>query len=42
MRYKKLRLNAVLEHSEGGSFSPRTLWVLRRFGTTQRQLIELL
>ena len=35
MRYKKLRLNAVLEHSEGGSFSPRTLWVLRRFGTTQ-------
>ena len=35
MRYKKLRLNAVLEHSQGGSFSPRTLWVLRRFGTTQ-------
>ena len=28
MRYKKLRLNAVLEHSEGG-------WVLRRFGTIQ-------
>ena len=35
MRYKKLRLNAVLEHSQGGDFSPRTLWVLRRFGTTQ-------
>jgi TonB-linked SusC/RagA family outer membrane protein len=35
MRYKKFRLNAVLEHSEGGDFSPRTLWVLRRFGTTQ-------
>ena len=35
MRYKKLRLNAVLEHSQGGEFSPRTLWVLRRFGTTQ-------
>ena len=29
MRYKKFRLNAVLEHSEGGDFSPRTLWVLR-------------
>ena len=35
MRYKKFRLNAVLEHSEGGDFSPRTLWVLNRFGTTQ-------
>jgi hypothetical protein len=35
MRYKKFRLNAVLEHSHGGEFSPRTLWVLRRFGTTQ-------
>ena len=34
MRYKKWRLNAVLEHSEGGEFSPRTLWVLNRFGTT--------
>ena len=35
LNYKKLRLNAVLEHSQGGEFSPRTLWVLRRFGTTQ-------
>ena len=35
MRYKNWRLNAVLEHSEGGLFSPRTLWVLHRFGTTQ-------
>ena len=34
MRYKKWRLNAVLEHSHGGEFSPRTLWVLNRFGTT--------
>ena len=34
MRYKKWRLNAVLEHSHGGVFSPRTLWVLNRFGTT--------
>ena len=25
----------ILEHSQGGDFSPRTLWVLRRFGTTQ-------
>ena len=25
MRYKKWRLNAVLEHSHGGEFSPRTL-----------------
>lgn len=24
----------LLEHSQGGEFSPRTLWVLRRFGTT--------
>ena len=30
-----IRDSAVLEHSEGGDFSPRTLWVLRRFGTTQ-------
>ncbi|MFL2628299.1 MAG: SusC/RagA family TonB-linked outer membrane protein [Candidatus Marisimplicoccus sp.] len=34
MRYKNWRLNAVLEHSHGGEFSPRTLWVLNRFGTT--------
>ena len=34
MRYKNWRLNAVLEHSHGGVFSPRTLWVLNRFGTT--------
>ena len=33
--YKKFNLNVVVEHSEGGDFSPRTLWVLRRFGTTQ-------
>ena len=32
--YKKLRLNVVVEHSEGGDFMPRTLWVLHRFGTT--------
>ena len=35
LRYKKFNFNVVLEHSQGGDFSPRTLWVLRRFGTTQ-------
>lgn len=34
LRYKNLTLDALLEHSQGGVFSPRTLWVLRRFGTT--------
>ena len=33
--YKKLNLNVLVEHSQGGKFSPRTLWVLNRFGTTQ-------
>ena len=33
--YKQFSLNVVVEHSQGGDFSPRTLWVLRRFGTTQ-------
>lgn len=33
--YKKFNLNVLIEHSQGGDFSPRTLWVLRRFGTTQ-------
>lgn len=33
-RWKKLGLNVLIEHSQGGAFSPRTLWVLRRFGTT--------
>ena len=33
--YKNLSLNVVLEHSEGGAFMPRTLWVLHRFGTTE-------
>lgn len=34
-KWKKLGFNALLEHSQGGEYSPRTLWVLRRFGTTQ-------
>ncbi len=33
-RWKNLGLNVLLEHSQGGVFSPRTLWVLNRFGTT--------
>ena len=34
LSYKKFNLNVVLEHSQGGEFSPRTLHVLKRFGTT--------
>ena len=34
-KWKNLSLNALIEHSQGGDFSPRTQWVLRRFGTTQ-------
>ncbi|NOY36041.1 MAG: SusC/RagA family TonB-linked outer membrane protein [Chlorobi bacterium] len=33
--WKGLSLNVLFAHSQGGDFSPRTLWVLRRFGTTQ-------
>lgn len=33
--FKNLFANALIEHSQGGEFSPRTLWVLRRFGTVQ-------
>jgi TonB-linked SusC/RagA family outer membrane protein len=32
--WKGFNLNVLFEHSQGGSFSPRSLWVLRRFGTT--------
>ena len=35
LTYKKFNLNVVVEHSQGGDFSPRTLHVLNRFGTTQ-------
>ncbi|MEL7119217.1 MAG: SusC/RagA family TonB-linked outer membrane protein [Bacteroidota bacterium] len=34
VRWKNFNLDALLEHSQGGVFSPRTLWVLNRFGTT--------
>lgn len=35
LTYKNFDLNVVVEHSQGGEFSPRTLHVLNRFGTTQ-------
>ena len=35
MNYKKFRFSALIEHSQGGVFSPRTLHVLNRFGTTE-------
>ncbi len=33
--FKGLKLDVLVEHSQGGAFSPRTLHVLNRFGTTQ-------
>jgi len=33
-RWKNFNMNVLFEHSQGGDFSPRTQWVLRRFGTT--------
>ncbi len=33
--YKGVSINALVEHSQGGVFMPRTLHVLNRFGTTQ-------
>ncbi len=33
--WKGISLDVLFDHSQGGIFSPRTLWVLRRFGTTQ-------
>jgi len=35
VRWKKFFLRTVIEHSQGGDFAPRTLYVLRRFGTTE-------
>ena len=34
-RWKNFNIDALFEHSEGGDYSPRTQWVLRRFGTTE-------
>ncbi|MEM7105805.1 MAG: SusC/RagA family TonB-linked outer membrane protein [Bacteroidota bacterium] len=33
--WKGIFFNILFDHSQGGDFSPRTQWVLRRFGTTQ-------
>ena len=33
-RWNNFTVNMLFEHSQGGEYSPRTLWVLRRFGTT--------
>ena len=35
VRWKGFGLNVLFEHSQGGEYSPRSLWVLRRFGTTK-------
>lgn len=32
--WKNLSVNVLFEHSQGGDYSPRTQWVLNRFGTT--------
>jgi hypothetical protein len=34
-RMGAISLNVLFEHSQGGDYSPRTQWVLRRFGTTK-------
>jgi len=34
-RWKNFNIDALFEHSQGGDYSPRTQWVLRRFGTTE-------
>ena len=33
-RWQNFNMNVLFEHSQGGDYSPRTQWVLRRFGTT--------
>ncbi|MEM9327975.1 MAG: outer membrane beta-barrel protein, partial [Bacteroidota bacterium] len=33
--WKNVAFNILVDRSQGGFFSPRSLWVLRRFGTTQ-------
>ncbi len=34
IHYQKFALDVLLEHAQGGDYSPRTQWVLNRFGTT--------
>ncbi len=33
-KMNEISVNLLFEHSQGGDYSPRTQWVLRRFGTT--------
>lgn len=40
-RMGALSLNVLFEHSQGGDYSPRTQWVLRRFGTTSETDLEV-
>jgi len=40
-RMGALSLNVLFEHSQGGDYSPRTQWVLRRFGTTADTDLEV-
>ena len=40
-RWKNFNMNILFEHSQGGDFSPRTQWVLRRFGTTEETAASL-
>ena len=35
VKWKSFFANALIEHSHGGVFSPRTLWALRRFGVLE-------
>lgn len=34
INYQKFELAILIEHAHGGDYSPRTQWVLNRFGTT--------
>jgi len=39
--WKGLGMNVLFAHSRGGTYMPRTLWVLRRFGTTTETANQL-
>ncbi|MEC7872370.1 MAG: SusC/RagA family TonB-linked outer membrane protein [Candidatus Neomarinimicrobiota bacterium] len=40
-RWNGVSVNMLFEHSQGGDYSPRTQWVLRRFGTTAETANEV-
>ena len=40
-RMNGVSVNVLFEHSQGGDYSPRTQWVLRRFGTTAETANEV-